>query len=91
MLGSKSQQSSLELENYNFYSVPERFVSQLLYSYILAHYMGLSYEKSLSSLGNYVTTVTTTAWVVPHTELSVCVVSLILTGDVGVVGIRLYQ
>lgn len=46
VLGSKSQQSSLELDNYNFYSVPERFVSQLLYSYILAHYIGLSYEKS---------------------------------------------
>ena len=34
--------------------------------------MGLSYEKSLSSLGNYVTTVTAAAWVVPHTQLSAC-------------------
>ena len=61
--GSKSQQSSLELDNYNFYSVPERFVSRLLYSYILAHYIGLSYEKSPWSLWNCMATVTTPAWV----------------------------
>ena len=46
VLGSKGQQSTLELDDYDFYSVPERFVSQLLYSCILAHYIGLSFENS---------------------------------------------
>lgn len=43
MLGSKTQEATLNLEDYSFYSVPERFGFQLLH-YILI-WIGLSFWK----------------------------------------------